>query len=167
MFHSAGLAALLALALLANRVTTAPASTPRSDASVSLSPRVVALSAILNDSEISWGSCESFGVNGTDTNYECAYLEVPMDYHDSSAGNARLAVIKLAATGNKLGTVFFNPGSSPHPSFAVFHQHPIFTGGPGGSGIEALTGLPEIFSEYFQGSFDVVTWDPRGVGYTL
>ena len=121
MFHSAGLAALLALGLLAKRVVTAPASTPRSDASVSLSPRVVALSAILNDSEISWGSCESFGVNGTDTNYECAYLEVPMDYHDSSAGNARLAVIKLAATGNKLGTVFFNPGSSPHPSRSEEH----------------------------------------------
>ena len=167
MFHSASLAALLALGLFAKRVITAPASTHRSDASVSLSPRTIALSTLLNDSKISWGSCDSFGVNGTDANYECAYLEVPMDYHDSSAGNARLAVIKLAATGNKLGTVFFNPGSSPHPSFAVFHRYPIFTGGPGGSGIGFLTGLPEVFSEYFRGSFDVVTWDPRGVGYTL
>ena len=60
--------------------------------------------------EISWGSCESFGVNSTDSNFECAYLEVPMDYHDSSAGNARLAVIKSPATAKKLGTVFFNPG---------------------------------------------------------
>lgn len=40
-----------------------------------------------------------------------------MDYHDSSAGNARIAVIKLAATTNKLGTIFFNPGNPPihHP----------------------------------------------------
>ena len=34
-----------------------------------------------------------------------------MDYHDSSAGKARLAVIKYAATASKkLGSVFFNPG---------------------------------------------------------
>lgn len=36
-----------------------------------------------------------------------------MDYHDNSAGNARLAVIKLAATSDKLGTIFFNPGIPP------------------------------------------------------
>ena len=34
-----------------------------------------------------------------------------MDYHDSSAGMARLAVMKYAATvPEKKGTVFFNPG---------------------------------------------------------
>ena len=34
-----------------------------------------------------------------------------MDYHDNSAGTARLAVIKYAATvPNKAGTLFFNPG---------------------------------------------------------
>ena len=36
-----------------------------------------------------------------------------MDYHDNSAGNARLALIKLAATADKLGTIFFNPGNPP------------------------------------------------------
>ena len=167
MFHSASLAGLLALGLLAKRVIAASASTPRSDASVSLSPRIIALSTLLNGLEISWGSCESFGVNGTDTNYECAYFEIPMDYHDSSAGNARLAVIKLAATRNKLGTVFFNPGSSLHSSFVVFHRYPIFAGGPGNTGIRFLTARPQMYSEYFQGSFDIITWDPRGVGYTL
>ena len=112
MFHSASLSAFLALGLLAKRVVAAPASTARSDASVSISPRIIALPVLLNTLEVAWGSCESFGVNSTDpTNLECAYFEVPMDYHNSSAGNAHLAVIKLAATGNKLGTVFFNPGS--------------------------------------------------------
>jgi pimeloyl-ACP methyl ester carboxylesterase len=89
-----------------------------------------------------------------------------MDYHDSSAGNARLAVIKLAATANKLGTVFFNPGSSLPPSFVAFYRRPIFTGGPGGSGLQAALTLP-LFSEYLQGTFDVISWDPRGVGHTL
>ena len=167
MFRSARLAVLFVPGLLAKRVITAPAFKPRSDASVSLYPRTIVLSALLNALEISWGSCESFGVNSTGTNLECAYLEVPMDYHDNSAGNARLAVIKMAATANKLGTIFFNPGSSLHPSFMVFHQYPIFTGGPGGSGIEAVSTFAGIFAQIFQGTFDVVSWDPRGVGHTL
>ena len=40
-----------------------------------------------------------------------------MDFHDSSAGNARLAVIKYAATAKKLGSLFFNPGHSLCPLF--------------------------------------------------
>lgn len=38
MFHPASLTALLGLGLLAGRVVAAPASTPRSDTSVSISP---------------------------------------------------------------------------------------------------------------------------------
>ena len=50
-------------------------------------------------------------MNSTDPNLQCGTLEVPMDYHDSSAGTARLAVIKYAATvPKKAGTIFFNPG---------------------------------------------------------
>ena len=38
-----------------------------------------------------------------------------MDYHDSSAGTANLAVIKYAAAepGKSKGTVFMNPGMYP------------------------------------------------------
>jgi len=127
MFHSAGLSAFLALGLLAKRVATTPAPTARSDASVSTPPRIIVLPALLNTLEVVWGSCESFGVNSTGpTNLECAHFEVPMDYHDSSAGNASLALIKLAATGKKQGTLFFNPGSSLHPLFVTFHQYPNF-----------------------------------------
>ena len=43
-----------------------------------------------------------------------------MDYHDSSAGTARLAVAKYAATvPKKLGTIFFHPGNPLHPLFMV------------------------------------------------
>ena len=44
------------------------------------------------------------------TIYECGLLDVPLDYHDASVGNARLAVIKANATGERRGTVFMNPG---------------------------------------------------------
>jgi len=43
-----------------------------------------------------------------------------MDYFDNSVGNARLAVIKYAATAGKQGTIFVNPGELFHPSFAIF-----------------------------------------------
>jgi hypothetical protein len=109
MISPPGLTALLAVGLLGQRVVATPSSVSRSDSSVS--PLLVSPSpAVLNPFEFPWGSCESFGVNSTNPSFQCGYLEVPMDYHDSSAGNARLAVIKYAATAEKLGTLFFNPG---------------------------------------------------------
>ena len=54
-----------------------------------------------------------------DPNFQCGYLKVPMDYHDSSAGNARLAVTKYAATAKKLGSIFFNPGDCLPLSFVT------------------------------------------------
>ena len=105
------LTVLITLGLLAKRVATAPSPVPRSDPSVSilLLPDPPP-STFLNITEFPWGGCESFGVTSADPNFQCGYLEVPMDYHDSSAGNARLAVIKYAATAKKLGSIFFNPG---------------------------------------------------------
>ena len=52
-----------------------------------------------------------FGVDSQDPNLVCGFYEVPMDYHDPNAGNARLAVAKYAATASqKAGTLFINPG---------------------------------------------------------
>jgi len=90
-----------------------------------------------------------------------------MDYHDSSAGNARLAVIKYPATAEKLGTVFFNPG---HPLRFLARSSPLIcfmAGGPGGSGVQAIAQIGLPFYEALRGAYDIVSWDPRGVGYTL
>lgn len=117
--------------------------------------------------EVSWSSCESVRVNSTDPNLQCGFLNVPMDYHDNTAGTARLAVIKYSATASKkLGAIFFNPGNSLHLSFVVFNPS-NFAGGPGGSGLEAISRSGQALSQVFQGAFDIVSWDPRGVGYTL
>ncbi len=59
-------------------------------------------------SPISWGPCDPSVVN--DTSLSCGYFDVPLDYQDPSVGNARLAVVKINATGERRGTVFFNPG---------------------------------------------------------
>ena len=46
-----------------------------------------------------------------------------MDYHDSSAGTARLAVIKYAATVPE--KIFFNPGDALRPPPVASDQYPI------------------------------------------
>ena len=48
----------------------------------------------------------------TDPTLSCGFLQVPLDYHDSSVGNARLAIVKANATGERRGSVFYNPGQS-------------------------------------------------------
>ncbi len=65
------------------------------------------------------------------------------------ARRSRLAVAKVPATdqANRIGTVFFNPG------------------GPGGPGADAIrSGAAAIFPDDVRARFDIVSFDPRGVG---
>ncbi|TFK83374.1 alpha/beta-hydrolase [Polyporus arcularius HHB13444] len=95
-------------------------------------------------SHIEWAACDASVVN--DTSLSCGFLEVPLDYHDPSVGNARLAIIKANATGERRGSVFFNPG------------------GPGGSGLQSVQEDKELLLQVTGGVYDIVSWDPRGVG---
>ncbi|KAM5541074.1 hypothetical protein V8D89_005385 [Ganoderma adspersum] len=99
-----------------------------------------------NTSTIQWGPCDPSIV--TDPSLSCGFLEIPIDYHDLSAGKGRLAVIKANATGERRGTYFMNPG------------------GPGGSGLQALSSSPtaSYLLSVTGGFYDIVSWDPRGVG---
>lgn len=92
-----------------------------------LPPRIIVSPALLSFLKITWGTCDDFGVDSTDPNLQCGYLDVPLDYHDSSVGNARLAVARYIATAPmKLGTIFFNPGDPIDPPFAIFPLIPNF-----------------------------------------
>jgi pimeloyl-ACP methyl ester carboxylesterase len=59
-----------------------------------------------------------------------------------------LAVIRHAATdpASRIGTLFFNPG------------------GPGGPGTEDLPAWLALFPAPVRARFDIVSWDPRGIG---
>ncbi|RPD55343.1 alpha/beta-hydrolase [Lentinus tigrinus ALCF2SS1-6] len=94
--------------------------------------------------QIQWGSCDPSVVS--DTSLSCGFLEVPLDYQDPSVGKARLALIKANATGERRGSVVFNPG------------------GPGGSGLEVVNELKDLLLGFSGGVYDVISWDPRGVG---
>ncbi|QRW20654.1 Abhydrolase domain-containing protein [Rhizoctonia solani] len=97
--------------------------------------------------EIKWGACSSSSVTGR----ECARFEVPLDWHNATAGKASLALARYKAINKpKLGTLFTNPG------------------GPGGSGVASVLGeSADLLMTASGGRYDIVSWDPRGVGDTV
>ena len=71
-----------------------------------------------------------------------------MDYAQPGNGTFNLAVIKYPArdTANRIGTVFWNPG------------------GPSDSGTQYLPASINGFPERVRDRFDIISWDPRGMG---
>lgn len=80
--------------------------------------------------------------------FECADVRAPLDWDDPEGETIRLRMVKHPATsGEPLGTLFVNPG------------------GPGASGADFVrNALDSAAGAPLQRSFDVVGWDPRGVG---
>ena len=102
-----------------------------------------------NPTHWSWGS----NLTTTDGLYLCGWLDVPLDYTNSSD----LRIARLAVTKFQL---------SPHgASKRILVVEP---GGPGGSGTNLVWRKAEMFSSmYTNSTFDVVGWDPRGVNASL
>jgi len=76
---------------------------------------------------------------------ECTTLEVPADWNDPDGPTISLAVARRpASSGAPRGVILANPG------------------GPGGSGVDWLAGAGDLAG--LGVDFDVVSWDPRGVG---
>ena len=92
--------------------------------------------------QIDWTPCGPFEI-------ECGFVEVPADYRDPDAGSIRIAVNVHRATSQdkRIGYLFVNPG------------------GPGASGLELVRYVPHgVFTEELIAHFDIVGFDPRGVG---
>jgi pimeloyl-ACP methyl ester carboxylesterase len=99
--------------------------------------------------KLAWSSCDKI--------FECASLMVPLDYTNPARDTIRLAIIRKPATdpAHRIGSLITNPG------------------GPGGSGVEyikrsypAQAGRPSHFGPQLQAYFDIVGFDPRGVGHS-
>lgn len=81
--------------------------------------------------------------------FQCAILRVPLDYDRPNGPKIDIAVNRLPARGGtaELGSLIVNPG------------------GPGGSGVDfTVFGAPFIYADEIRDQFDVVSFDPRGVG---
>ena len=81
--------------------------------------------------------------------FQCATLTVPLDTAKPSAGTVGLALTRHRATGgSRIGSLLVNPG------------------GPGASAVEFLQGSYTDFPKTISSHFDLVAFDPRGVGRT-
>ena len=98
-------------------------------------------------SELRWAGCADDLAAAA--GLECATLQVPLDPADPSGEQIELALARKRFTGSadaRIGSLVFNPG------------------GPGGSGIEFLASASAIVPEALSERFDLVSFDPRGVG---
>ena len=78
---------------------------------------------------------------------QCADVKVPLDYKKPGGKTIIVAMAKVpAANGKPIGSLFVNPG------------------GPGESGIDLVSGADKIFSKALRDQYDIVGFDPRGVG---
>lgn len=103
-------------------------------------------SSVVGIQALSWSLCG--------TNLECATLDVPLEYgtNSPSSASANIALIRYNATvdyNQRLGSLLVNPG------------------GPGASGVSFVqAGAGSAISTLSGGFYDVIGWDPRGVGQT-
>lgn len=98
-----------------------------------------------------WGSCVEYVGNAVPT-AQCGTVSVPVDWNDAAnpqGAHANLAVIRVPATGDRIGTLMVNPG------------------GPGASAVDTVAGLAYgLAGTELAQRFDLVGFDPRGVGHS-
>lgn len=104
---------------------------------------------------LSWGGCRPYMTTDRDRQlfedlaFQCARLEVPLDYANPQGPTAELGLIRRPADDQqaRLGSLVVNPG------------------GPGVSGMAVVASLAKAVNGTDLGRrFDLVGFDPRGVG---
>ena len=91
------------------------------------------------EQQAEWEDC-------ADDEFECATIEVPIDYEDPAGGTVELAINRRPADGESpVGALIVNPG------------------GPGASGVDYVPQVTSQFGAEVLAAYDVVGFDPRGV----
>lgn len=106
------------------------------------------------EQEVAFEPCEGYGTTSADEDafasdpaFQCARVEVPLNYDDPSGRTAHIALLKVPARGDRIGSLLMNPG------------------GPGGPGMSmAAAGATTLAASSLTERFDLVGFDPRGVG---
>lgn len=146
---SAGLAAGLVV-LGDDDQEDAPADTPTrtaapldADAADARTPPDDSL-APFYDQELAWEACPPGDYE--DDAAECTTLTVPVDYAEAGGDTIDLALLRLPAEGEAVGSLVVNPG------------------GPGARGTSYAAAAGRILGGDLLANLDVVGFDPRGVG---
>ncbi|MFD3522614.1 alpha/beta hydrolase [Streptomyces sp. NPDC058653] len=92
-----------------------------------------------------WEPCAR---GGGPVGQECGELEVPLDYREPGGEKVTLAVSRVRS-------------ERPEARRGVLLMLP---GGPGGSGVQALATKGVALQREMDGAYDLVSFDPRGVG---
>ena len=89
---------------------------------------------------LTWASCRG--------GFECATLEVPVDYQDPGGATIGVALLKDPAdsTADRVGSLVVNPG------------------GPGAPGTSYAESSSFAFRDVIRRDFDIIGFDPRGTG---
>ncbi|MBV8930085.1 MAG: alpha/beta hydrolase, partial [Mycobacteriaceae bacterium] len=97
-----------------------------------------------------WGGCGQWlGDTSIAPAARCATIAVPIDYSRPDGPQAQLAVIRVPATGSRLGVLLINPG------------------GPGASAVDSVaTAVAGLGNTPVGEHFDLIGVDPRGVGHS-
>ena len=142
--HRRGLVLLMAAAACSTTTPAAPPATaPPTSVSASTTttaPPVTASTVALPEPDpIGWASCGA--------GLDCGTVAVPVDYRDPARGTIDLALVRRPAgdPARRIGYLLVNPG------------------GPGASGVRRVRRGFEVSEEVGE-RFDVVGFDPRGVG---
>jgi pimeloyl-ACP methyl ester carboxylesterase len=88
-----------------------------------------------------WRSCDS--------GFQCATAQVPLNYRDPRGASIGIAVVRHLATdpAHRLGSLFFNAGG-PNEQIQGF--------------VAGFGEFPAVLQEHY----DIITFDPRGFGYS-
>lgn len=139
------LAALLALAACSSTFGGGEsAGTPRPPAATGAAPSGRAdpatqpVLARFYSQRLTWTDCGG--------GFQCGKVAVPVDWAAPAGATLRLAVVRKPATGQRLGSLFINPG------------------GPGVGGAGWLRDDVRGFGSALRSAYDLVGWDPRGTG---
>lgn len=143
------LLALTSVLAVVAACSPAPASRPAAAPSSANPPDLQAFYT----QQLAWAPCATFARTEADRGvfadpkFDCARLKVPLDYANPTGRGAEIAVLRQRATGERIGSLLFNPG------------------GPGGSGMEFVTTLSRgLAKSPVAQRFDLIGFDPRGVG---
>ncbi|AGZ44034.1 alpha/beta hydrolase [Actinoplanes friuliensis] len=105
--------------------------------------------------KLEWQGCTDFATSPRETEIlakapaQCAWLTVPLNYDKPQGATTTVAVLRFAARGQAQGSLVFNPG------------------GPGGAGLLGALGVgAQLTKSRITERFDVIGFDPRGVGAT-
>jgi pimeloyl-ACP methyl ester carboxylesterase len=114
--------------------STSTSASPTTPASTPSGARALAR---FYQQRLSWSGCGG--------GFDCASLLVPVDYTKPDGTTMHVAVVRKRSSGSHRGSLIINPG------------------GPGASGIDYAKGAADVFSGVTT-HFDLVSFDPRGVG---